>query len=124
MDVQQEALQQEKNRLLQRLAEIEVEQQRRRGTFDSVPHYRVLEQAAHRLGQELSRLTQQRAAGEVTAAQRAISACPQCGQGCAVEMSRRSVQSLDGPVEVLEPVASCPACRRTFFPSAGSVGLG
>jgi hypothetical protein len=84
----------------------------------------VLEQAAHKLGQELSRLTQQRAAGEVAAAHRATSACLQCGQGCSVEMSKRRVQSLDGPVEVLEPVAFCPACRRSFFPSAGSAGLG
>jgi hypothetical protein len=65
MDGRSLALQQEKKRLLQRLAEIEVEQQRQRGTFDSVPHYRVLEQAAQGLVQELSRLTQQRAAGEV-----------------------------------------------------------
>lgn len=118
MDAKQTALQEEKRRLLQRLADIEVEQQRQRGTFDSVPHYSVLEQAAHGLGQELSRLTQHRAACEVAAASKATSACPQCGQNASVGMSKRTVCSLDGPVEVLEPVACCPACRRTFFPSA------
>ena len=118
MDAQRTVLQAEKDRLLQRLAEIEVEQQRQQGLFDSVPHFSVLETAAHRLGQELSRLTQQRAAGEVAAASPATSTCPQCEQNAAIKMSKRTVHSLDGPVEVLEPVAYCPACRRTFFPSA------
>jgi hypothetical protein len=118
MDAHQTALQDEKRQLLRRLAEIEVEQQRQRGTFNSVPHYSVLEQAAHGLGQELSRLTQQRVASEVAAISKSTSDCPKCGQQSAVEMSKRTVTSLDGPVEVLEPVASCPACRRDFFPSA------
>lgn len=118
MDAQVTALQEEKTHLLQRLAEIEVEQQRQRGIFRGVPHYSVLEQAAHGLGQELSRLTQQRSAREVAAVSPATSACPQCGRKCSLEMSKRTVNSLDGPVEVLEPVASCPACRRSFFPSA------
>lgn len=118
MDAPSIRLQEEKNRLLQRLAEIEVEQQRQQGVFEAVPHYRVLETAAHRLGQELSCLTQQRAAREVAAVNPAASACPQCGKKAAVEMSKRTVQSLDGPVEVLEPVAHCSACRRAFFPSA------
>lgn len=118
MDVERKTLQEEKIRLLQRLAEIEVEEQRQRGVFVSVPHYSVLETAARGLGQELSRLTQQRAAREVAAASQAESACPQCGQNVSVKMSKRMVRSLDGPVEVLEPKAHCPACRRSFFPSA------
>lgn len=118
MDAKPTALQEEKLQLLRRLAEIEVEQQRQRGTFSSVPHYSVLEQAAHGLGQELSRLTQQRAVCEVAASSRSKSPCPTCGKSCLVEMSKREVNSLDGPVEVLEPEASCPACRRSFFPSA------
>jgi hypothetical protein len=118
MDAQETRLQEEKTRLLQRLAEIEVEQLRRQGLFSSVPHFSALETAAHGLGQELSRLTQQRSAGEVAAASPPTSACPECGQRASVEMSKRTVHGLDGPVEVLEPVAYCPGCRRTFFPSA------
>lgn len=118
MDAQRTPLQEEKDRLLQRLAEIEIEEQRQRGVFNSVPHFSVLESAARGLGQELSRLTQQRAAREVAAASQSESACPQCGRDAPVEMSKRTVCSLDGPVEVLEPVAKCPACRRSFFPSA------
>lgn len=118
MDAQQTALQEEKKRLLQRLAEIEVQQQRQQGLFDSIPHFSVLETAARRLGQELSCLTQQRAAGEVAATSQAMSACPQCGHDAAIKLSKRTVHSLDGPVEMLEPVAHCSACRRAFFPSA------
>src|SRR5262245_11985623 len=118
MDAQRIALQEEKRRLLERLAEIEIEQQREAGFFESVPHYRVLEQAAHGLGQELSRLTQQRSAREVAAASKSTADCPGCGRECLVEMSKRTVTSLDGPVEVMEPVAHCPACRRDFFPAA------
>ncbi len=118
MDAQRMTLQEEKTRLLERLAEIEVEQQRQAGRFKSVPHYSVLELAAHALGQELSCVTQRRAAGEVAAGSRSTSNCPQCGQACSVAMSKRTVNSLDGPVEMIEPVAHCSACRRAFFPSA------
>jgi hypothetical protein len=36
----------------------------------------------------------------------------------------RLVQSIDGPIELLELSGFCPRCRRVFFPSAGSDGLG
>ncbi len=118
MDAPRTPLQEEKSRLLQRLAEIEVEQQRQRGTFKSVPHFSVLEQAARELGQELSRVSQQRAAREVAASNESMAVCPECRQRISVEMSKRTLHSLDGPIEVLEPVAYCPPCRRAFFPSA------
>lgn len=118
MDAQRMALQEEKEQLLERLAEIEVEQQRQAGTFQSVPHYGVLERTAHGLGQELSRITQRRAVCEVAAAHESLANCPACGQECSVAMSKRTVTSLDGPVEMMEPVGHCPACRRSFFPSA------
>lgn len=118
MDARSKQLKNEKSRLLRRLAEIAVEEQRLAGVFDSVPHYSVLEQAAHGLGQELAKATQERAAREVAAECSFTSACPKCGQVCSVTQSRRTVTSLDGPVEILEPVAHCPACRRDFFPSA------
>lgn len=123
MDAQRMAREEEKRRLLERLAEIEIEQQREAGMFESVPHYSLLEQAARGLGQELSRITQQRSAREVAAASKSTAGCPGCGQECLVEMSKRTVTSLDGPVEVIEPVAHCPACRRDFFPSACSARL-
>jgi hypothetical protein len=118
MDAQRMALQEEKRRLLERLAEIEIQQQREAGMFRSVPHFSLLEQAARGLGQELGRITQQRSAREVAATSKSTADCPGCGQECAVTMSKRTVTSLDGPVEMIEPVAHCLACRRDFFPAA------
>jgi hypothetical protein len=39
---------------------------------------------------------------------------------CKVEMEVRNVHSMDGPIELTEPVAHCRRCRRSFFPSAKS----
>lgn len=118
MDVDLQVLREKKARLLQQLAEIEVEEQRRAGRFNQVPHYRVLEESAHELGQELSRMTQQRLASEVAATSPATAPCPTCGKMCAVMTSKRMVTSVDGLVDLIEPVAECLACRRAFFPSA------
>jgi hypothetical protein len=108
----------EKQRLLNRLAELLVEEQRDQGTFQGVPHYSGLEQAARRLGQELSRTSQQRLSAEVAATGETTFACPRCGQRHPGTVKKRTVTSLDGEVEISEPTAFWPACRRDFFPSA------
>jgi len=118
MEAAAQACDGKKQELLQQLAELLVEEQRDRGTFQSVPHYSVLEQAARALGQEVSRAAQARAMAEVAATAKATAACPTCGQQHSVAVQKRRVTSVDGPVELLEPVAHCPACRRDFFPSA------
>ena len=111
-------LENEKLQLLNRLAEIMVEEQRAKGTFDEVPHYSVLEQAAHSLGQELSRTSQRRSGAEVAALIGTMATCPTCERSCRVTIQMRNVASIDGPVELPEAVARCPECRRDFFPSA------
>jgi len=108
----------EKQRLLQRLTELLVEEQREAGVYTRVPHYSRLEQAAHALGQEVSRLGQQRAVAEVAAECAPAAACPSCGEQHEVHLEKRMITSVDGPVEVVEPVAYCRPCRRSFFPSA------
>lgn len=118
MDAAYEALERKKLQLLEQVAEIEVQQQRRRGLLDKVPHFSEIEDAGQSLGRFLSRLSQSRLANEVAAGERGSRGCPTCGQTCAVEVVKRTVTGLDGPVEVLEPKAHCPACRRDFFPSA------
>jgi hypothetical protein len=118
MDAANDALEREKLKLLERVAEIEVQQQRQRGLLDKTPHFSEIEEAGQKLGRFLSRLSQSRLANEVAAGERASRACPTCGKACSVELARRSVSGLDGPVEVMEPKAHCPACRRDFFPSA------
>jgi hypothetical protein len=118
MDAAFDALEQEKLQLLNRLGEIEVQQQRQRGMFDKVPHFSEIEDAGHKLGQFLSRLSQARMANEVAAEMEVLGECPSCGEACRVETVQRTVAGIDGPVEMLEPKAHCSACRRGFFPSA------
>lgn len=108
----------EKQQLLRRLAELTVEEQREQGLYKGVPHYSQLEQAARSLGQELSRLTQERSIAETAAECAPTAACPTCGQKHKVQLKKRAVASVDGPVELVEPVAHCRPCRRSFFPSA------
>jgi hypothetical protein len=118
MDAASNALEAEKLRLLERLAEIEVEQQRERGLLDEVPHFSEIEEAGQTLGRLLSCLSQARLANEVAACAEGPRDCPTCGKACAVETVQRIVTGLDGPVEIMELKAHCPTCRRDFFPSA------
>jgi hypothetical protein len=39
-----------------------------------------------------------------------------------VEIEARPVTSMDGPIELTEPVAHCRRCRRSFFPSTCKSG--
>ena len=82
------------------------------------PHYDQIEIPAHEVGQRLSRMVQANRAGEVAAEQRTEIDCPDCGRSCHVEINKREVHSMDGPVELIETVAHCRRCRRSFFPSA------
>ncbi len=100
-----------------------VEEKVEEGEFLGTPHYGVIEIAAMKLGHELSRETQQRAAREVAANFESQAACPRCKTKCKVRVKKREVLSLSGPVELAETVADCPTCRRVFFPSAGGDGL-
>jgi hypothetical protein len=118
MDAAYDALEREKLRLLERVAEIEAQQHRQQGLFDKVPHFNEIEEAGQKLGRFLSRLSQSRLVNEVAACEVVVRACPTCHEACKVEMVKRTVTGLDGPLDVIEPKAHCPACRRDFFPSA------
>lgn len=118
MDAAYEALEERKLKLLAEVAELEVQQQRQRGLLDTIPHFSQIEDVGQKLGRLLSCLSQSRLVNEAAAGGGLVHACPTCGQPCAVEMVARRVRGLDGPVEMLEPQAHCPACRRDFFPSA------
>lgn len=82
-----------------------------------VPHYNVIEEAAHRVGREISRMVQERHLGEVVARQHSTGACPTCGSRCDLSPRKRTVTSGDGPIELQELIGHCPGCRRDFFPS-------
>lgn len=87
------------------------------------PHYDQIELAAHAAGKRFSRMIQRVRAREVAAASLADAACPTCERKCTVTTQTRTLHSMDGPTEVLETVAHCRPCRRSFFPSAGSTRI-
>lgn len=111
------------DQLLRQAAEVSVALDQANGTIVGVPHYSVIEARAHELGRELSRQVQTRQMGEIAARQVHAVGCPGCGTRCQTVRKNRSVTSVDGPLQVEEPVAKCPQCRRDFFPPPGSVGL-
>jgi hypothetical protein len=82
------------------------------------PHYDDIEKPAHALGQHFSRLIQTQRAREVAAGRLQDAPCPECQKVCRVDSKKRTVNSMDGPVELTETVAHCRRCRRSFFPSA------
>lgn len=81
------------------------------------PHYDQIEIPAHEIGQQLSRMVQEQRMGDVASGHRGEADCPGCGRSCRCEVGQREVHSTDGPVELLEIVADCRHCRRSFFPS-------
>ena len=124
MDADQQARAERKRQLLRELAELEVAEMANAGQFDKTPHFSAIERAASELGKELSRKAQERAAREVAAGSELQASCPTCEALCDVTTKRRTVNSIDGPVELTESVADCRRCRRSFFPSANSDGIG
>jgi hypothetical protein len=51
-------------------------------------------------------------------------ACPQCGKLCGMAEEERPIQVRGGSFQHREPVCYCPACRRSFFPSASAPEAG
>ena len=113
-------LQAEYEKSLSRAAELKVQLDRAAGIASGkvVPHYSVIEDAAHEAGQQFSRQLQERHMRELSAAHVGTAKCPKCGERCAVDAVPRSVTSGDGPVKLAEAKAHCSTCRRAFFPSA------
>lgn len=99
MDAKRAARELEKEKLLRHLAELMVEEQRESRVFEGVPHYTVLEDAAHELGKQASK------SGSPAA----------CSGG---NRGDRSRERRLPPVTLTEQMAHCPACRQDFFPSA------
>ncbi len=114
------ALEAEYQKSLARAAELKVQLDRARGmvTEKVVPHYSVIEDAAHAAGMAFSRELQERHMRELSATHVGTARCPGCGERCAVDGAKRKVTSGDGPVELTEPKAHCTSCRRSFFPAA------
>ena len=119
MDAKQTKLEKELAEILKQAADVASRiQALKQGP--GTPHYDQIEIPAHEVGQRLSRMVQANRSGEVAAEQstKCECDCPECGRSCPVEGSKREVQSMDGPVELIETVAYCRRCRRSFFPTA------
>lgn len=116
MDAKQQRLEEKLEELLKQAAKIAAEiQAEEQGP--GTPHYDEIETSAHDVGQRLSRKIQSGRSADVAAEHDLEATCPDCGQACRVETKPREVQSVDGPTELLETVAYCRRCRRSFFPS-------
>ncbi len=100
-----------------------VELQRLLPEHQGVPHYSVIEQAAHEVGIRLSCLIQHQRVGEIAAEAGPQAKCPGCQKLCNVDCPTRTVKSIDGEVEVIEAKARCSRCERDFFPSTHEIGV-
>ena len=89
---------------------------------DKVPHFDDIEMPAHDLGKRLSRAIQGERVRELALKELKGTRCPDCNQLIRVEIEVRNITSMDGPIELTEPVAKCRHCRRSFFPSACRIG--
>jgi hypothetical protein len=119
MDGEKAALRAELGLAMERVTQLKVALDRAEGKRPAgkVPHYSVIEDAAHEVGQELSRKVQERMLHEVVAEQPLVAKCPGCGTRCELKSKARQVLSGDGRISVQEQIGYCPVCRRDFFPS-------
>jgi uncharacterized protein with PIN domain len=111
------------DRLLKEAAEVSVALDRAGGTITGVPHYSRIEARAHELGQQLSREIQAQQIGELVKGRTATAPCPKCQARCELAIKKRTVTSIDGPVEMQELEGYCPDCRRAFFPRQRNAGV-
>jgi hypothetical protein len=118
MDGDQQALEQKFESLLRELSAVGEQLERCRRDSDKVPHYSEIERPAHEMGRRLSRAIQQEAMLRTAGRAGSSGKCAGCGRICKLELKTRSVNSVDGPTEVCEPVGYCEDCERSFFPSA------
>ena len=123
MDDQRQALSEKRDRLLKELAEVEVALSRVDGSIAGIPHYSVIELAAHERGRQLSCEIQKRQMAEAAALAPRRSACPGCGTLCELKPVKRDMTSIDGQLQLQDLRGFCSACRRAFFPLAGTAGL-
>jgi uncharacterized protein with PIN domain len=117
MDDHTAVLREEFSKLLRKAAELKVTLDRADGTVQGIPHYSVIEETAHQLGREVSRMVQAMHLNAMVADYPQFARCPKCETRCKLQPEKRTVLSGDGPVEIQELVGQCPCCRRAFFPA-------
>lgn len=123
MDDQAGLLRKELSDLLRKAAELKVRLDRTEGKVRGVPHYSVIEETAHELGRQVSRMVQAMHLNEVLVEYPQFACCPSCKTRCPLKPKRRRMVSGDGPLELPELVARCPCCRKDFFPATRNAGI-
>jgi hypothetical protein len=125
MDDRLEHLQAEFCQSSRRTAELKVELDYAQGKIvrGSIPHYILIERAAHEVGQVVSRMAQEIPMDRLASEQPHQARCPGCGGACQLTPTKREVTSIDGEVSLQELQGHCPRCRRDFFPDARAFGL-
>ena len=123
MDGTTAALRGKLDQLVKEAAAVSIALDRATGELDGVPHYSKIEGRAHELGQQLSREIQRQQMARVAAQSEGTAECPACGTRCRSTRKKRQVLSIDGTLELEEPIGQCPTCRRAFFPLPGEDGL-
>jgi len=111
------------DKALKEAANAAVELQRLLPEHQGVPHYSIIEEAAHEVGVRLSCLIQQQRSGQIAADAGGSSGqapCPHCQKACQVVVKTRTVKSIDGAVKFIESQAHCTRCERDFFPSTAN----
>jgi hypothetical protein len=94
-----------------------------RGLLSQDVRFTTLELAGHRLGRAVAQLTTERLARARAERLTEPQVCPTCQQRSPLGHRARELETVDGPIELREPVCPCSACRRDFFPAASGVGL-
>lgn len=84
--------------------------------------FSALESAGHMLGRAVAQITTERLAFARAERMTGPQPCPVCRRQCPLAYRDRDLETIDGPIELPEPVCHCSACRRDFFPSASTVG--
>jgi hypothetical protein len=106
------ALRDEFSKLLRRAAELKVSLDRMDGKIQGVPHYSLIEETAHELGREVSRMVQVMHFQAMIEECPQHGACPDCGKDVPFERRSRTVLSGDGPRRRIQ---SRSRCRRNWF---------
>ena len=84
--------------------------------------FSALESAGHRLGRAVGQASTERLALARAKRLTGPQPCPTCERLCPLTQDNRELETIDGPIDLGEPVCHCSACRRDFFPSASGIG--
>ena len=82
--------------------------------------FSAIEAAGHGLGRAVAQITTERLALAQAEQLTGMQPCPTSGRQCPLVHRDREYETIDGPVDLAEPVCECSACRRAFFPSASA----